>query len=54
MNILLSATTTRRKVFDIALAATLKDNGVSGLYTVNIADFEEFIFLEVINPLQPE
>jgi len=48
---LLSAATTRKKVFDVALAATLKDNGITGLYTVNVADFEEFAFLEVINPL---
>ncbi|HNT75575.1 MAG TPA: PIN domain-containing protein [Anaerolineae bacterium] len=49
---LLSATTTRKKIFDIALAATLKDNGIAGLYTANAADFEDFEFLEVINPLQ--
>jgi hypothetical protein len=49
---LLSATTTRKKVFDVALAATLQDNGVSGLYTANIADFQEFDFLEVTNPLE--
>jgi predicted nucleic acid-binding protein len=51
---LLKSTTTRKKVFDIVLAATLKENGVLGLYTVNVADFEDFDFLEVINPLQPE
>jgi hypothetical protein len=28
------------------------DTNISGLYTVNAADFEEFDFLEVINPLQ--
>lgn len=49
---LLNAMNTRRKVFDVALAATLRDNNISGLYTVNTADFEEFDFLEVINPLQ--
>ena len=37
--------------YEHALAATLKDNGIMGLYTVNVADFEEFAFLEVINPL---
>lgn len=51
---LLSMTTTRKKIFDVALAATLKDNGIAGLYTANVADFEDFGFLEVINPLQPE
>ncbi len=43
--------TTRKKVFDVALAATLKDNHISGLYTNNVDDFKEFDFLTVINPL---
>ena len=51
---LLSSVTTRKKVFDIALAATLKDNNISGIYTVNVVDFIEFEFLKVINPLKPE
>jgi hypothetical protein len=51
---LLKATTTRQRVFDVALAATLKDNGIMGLYTMNVADFEAFDFLEVTNPLQAE
>ena len=51
---LLGSVTTRKKVFDVALVATLKDSGISGLYTVNVDDFEEFDFLEVINPLQSE
>jgi predicted nucleic acid-binding protein len=42
---LLETTTTRKKVFDVALAATLKDNGVEGLYTVNVDDFKDFPFL---------
>jgi len=50
---LLSYLTTRKKMFDVALVATLKDNNISGLYTVNESDFEEFDFLEVINPLKP-
>jgi len=29
----------RKKVFDVALAATLRDHGITGLYTVNIGDF---------------
>jgi predicted nucleic acid-binding protein len=51
---LLNTVTTRKKIFDVALAATLKDNGISGLYTVNVTDFDEFDFLEVITPLQSE
>ncbi len=50
---LLSSVATRKKVFDLALVATLKDNDISGLYTVNVADFKEFDFLNVINPLRP-
>ena len=46
-----TTTTTRKKVFDVALAATLKDNGVDGLYTVNVDDFKDFDFLQVENPL---
>ena len=48
---LLDSVTSRKKVFDVALVATLKDNGIEGLYTVNTGDFEEFSFLEVKNPL---
>lgn len=48
---LLETTTTRKKVFDVALAATLKDNGVEGLYTVNVDDFKDFPFLQIENPL---
>ena len=48
---LLGSVTTRKKIFDITLAASLKEHGISGLYTVNVADFREFDFLEVVNPL---
>ena len=48
---LLDKTTTRKKVFDVALAATLKDNDVNGIYTVNTKDFKDFDFLDVINPI---
>jgi predicted nucleic acid-binding protein len=48
---LLGSVTTRKKVFDIALVASLKDHGISGLYTANVPDFREFDFLEVVNPL---
>jgi len=44
--------TTRKKVFDVALAATLKDNDISGLYTVNVDDFKGFDFLTIVNPLK--
>jgi uncharacterized protein len=47
---LLQNVSTRRKIFDVALVATLKDHGVSGLYTVNTSDFDEFSFLDVKNP----
>lgn len=48
---LFESVTTRKKVFDIALVATLKDNGINGLYTVNTKDFVDFDFLDVLNPL---
>jgi len=35
----------------VAIAATLKVNGVEGLYTVNVDDFKDFPFLHVENPL---
>lgn len=49
---LMSSVATRKKVFDIALVATLKDHGIMGLYTANVADFIEFDFLEIVNPLE--
>jgi hypothetical protein len=42
----------RKRVFDIAIAATLKDNGIQGLYTANPDDFKQLDFLDVINPLE--
>ncbi|MFQ5865087.1 MAG: type II toxin-antitoxin system VapC family toxin [bacterium] len=48
---LLESTKTRKKIFDVFLAATLKDNNIEGLYTVNASDFKEFTFLKVENPL---
>ena len=51
---LLGKTKSRKKIFDFVLAATLKDNHISGLYTVNIKDFEEFDFLDVQNPLSSD
>ena len=38
-------------IYDVALAATLKEYGISGIYTANVDDFASFDFLEVINPL---
>jgi predicted nucleic acid-binding protein len=49
---LLGQVTSRKRIFDVALAAILKDNAISGVYTVNITDFKDFQFLEVINPLE--
>ncbi|MBD3377446.1 PIN domain-containing protein [candidate division KSB1 bacterium] len=49
---LLGKSSTRKTIFDIALVATLKDNNISGLYTANVKDFEEFDFLKIINPLE--
>ncbi|MBF0279883.1 MAG: type II toxin-antitoxin system VapC family toxin [SAR324 cluster bacterium] len=48
---ILKTLTTRKRMFDVALAATLKNNGIDGLYTVNTKDFEGFEFLTVVNPL---
>lgn len=48
---LAKSTTTRKKTFDLFLAATLKDNGIERLYTVNVDDFIDFAFLQVVNPL---
>ena len=48
---LLETTTSRKKVFDVMLAATLKDNHIEGIYTVNVDDFKGFDFLKVVNPL---
>jgi hypothetical protein len=48
---LLQSVTTRKNIFDVALVATLKDSGMTGLYTVNTKDFEECTFLDVNNPL---
>ncbi len=50
---LMENTTSRKKIFDVALAATLKEHKISGIYTVNVNDFTSFGFLDVINPLEP-
>lgn len=41
----------RKRLYDISLIATLKDNGIKGIYTVNTKDFKDYPFLTVINPL---
>ncbi|CAK8724294.1 Ribonuclease VapC [Candidatus Electronema halotolerans] len=51
---LLKTVTTRKKMFDVVLAATLKDHEIAGLYTVNTVDFEDFEWLKVINPLKTD
>ncbi|MCP4219279.1 MAG: PIN domain-containing protein [bacterium] len=49
---LLGSLNTRKTIFDVALAATLKDNDIFGLYTENVSDFKEFDFLTVSNPFE--
>jgi len=49
---LLSSVSTRKKIFDVALAATLKDNNIEGLYSFNVNDFKDFEFLKVVNPFE--
>jgi len=48
---LLKNETSRKKVFDIALVAILKDHKITGIYTVNTKDFKHYSFLDVKNPL---
>lgn len=48
---LLETVKSRKKIFDVALVATLKEHGIEGIYTVNTTDFAEFAFLDVKNPL---
>jgi hypothetical protein len=36
---LLSQVTSRKQIFDVAIAAILKDNDVFGIYTANVDDF---------------
>lgn len=38
-------------VFDYVLAITARENGVEGIYTRNVDDFEMFGFLVVEDPL---
>lgn len=41
----------KNRLFDVAICATLKDNDIQGIYTVNTKDFKDYSFLTVINPL---
>ncbi len=41
----------RRGIFDAFLVATMLDNGVQTIYTLNVRDFEAYPELRVINPL---
>lgn len=41
----------KNRLFDVAICATLKDNDIQGIYTVNTKDFKDYPFLTVINPL---
>ena len=49
---LLESVSSRKNIFDAGLAATLSDNNIAGLYTVNTKDFKYFDFLDVVNPLE--
>ena len=49
---LLGSVSSRKNIFDTGLAATLSDNNIAGLYTVNTKDFKYFDFLDVVNPLE--
>lgn len=51
---LLSSISSRKKVFDVVLAATLKDHDIEGRYTLNVSDFKDFGFLKVVNPFKED
>ena len=40
-----------RRFFDAVLAVTLRRNGVGRLFSRNTRDFEDFGFLEMVNPI---
>lgn len=40
----------KQNIFDLVLVATMMDNKVTGIYTRNEAHFNQFDFLEVVNP----
>lgn len=41
-----------RRVFDLVLAVTLRNNGVDEFYTRNVAEFSDRGFRRLINPLE--
>jgi predicted nucleic acid-binding protein len=41
----------RRRTYDHVLAVTLQSNGVSELYTRNVADFRDAGFKRIVNPI---
>lgn len=40
-----------KRFFDLILAATLKYHGVTRVYTRNVKHFQDYSFLEIVNPL---
>jgi predicted nucleic acid-binding protein len=42
------------KIFDCVMAITARDNKVECIYTENVADFEKYKFIKVVNPLYSE
>lgn len=40
-----------KRLFDLIFAATLKYHGVKRLYTRNVKHFQNYAFLEVVNPI---
>lgn len=49
---LFAQTPYRGRFFDVLMIATLKDNGVNKIFTVNVKDFQGHNFLTVENPFQ--
>jgi hypothetical protein len=47
-----AASNSPSRVFDTALAATLKEKDIPGIFTANERDFRGFGFLDVHNPLK--
>jgi uncharacterized protein len=43
----------RRRIYDARLALSLRRQGIKEFATANVADFEDFGFERVWNPLEP-
>jgi predicted nucleic acid-binding protein len=41
---------TRKRAFDTQLAATMLGNGLTAIYTFNVADFQQFGQIQVLTP----